>query len=112
SRHDASARFGVRLPLRTLLPASLKGEADRGLTNREAGRSITPAAVRMRVYPVRSRTLHKRSGRFTKDIAALSRSARMRMGGMGMDRVETGFIVTAITSSIVLVSSIVWLAMM
>lgn len=29
-----------------------------------------------------------------------------------MDRVETGFIVTAITSSIVLVSSIVWLAMM
>jgi hypothetical protein len=29
-----------------------------------------------------------------------------------MNRVEAGFIVTAITSSIVLVSSIVWLAIM
>ena len=29
-----------------------------------------------------------------------------------MDRVETGFIVTAIASAIVLVTSIVWLAMM
>jgi len=29
-----------------------------------------------------------------------------------MDRVETSFIVTAITSAIVLVSSIVWLVMM
>jgi hypothetical protein len=32
--------------------------------------------------------------------------------GWGMDRVEAGFIVTAITSAMVLVSSIVWLAVM
>jgi hypothetical protein len=29
-----------------------------------------------------------------------------------MDRIEAGFVVTAITSGIVLISSIVWLAMM
>jgi len=39
--------------------------------------------------------------------------ARMLLGRDGaMDRVETSFIVTAITSAIVLVSSIVWLVMM
>jgi hypothetical protein len=61
----------------------------------------------------RSGILRERSERFTNDVVSCSRPGGIcPREGWGMDRIEAGFVVTAITSGIVLISSIVWLAMM